>query len=151
LRLVLRGPFSLCVQVRCGLIDLVLMLAALPLEPIKFLGISTILALTQHTTLQEKLIKAGVLDILSEVVRCQQSAQALVDAANAISMLIQNNRHRLAATRADVVSNMLLHLADSNTNLDVIGTEIVSMLCEDTVCQQLICTSRSGEQLYRIL
>ena len=60
-------------------------------------------------------------------------------------------RHRLAATRVDVISNMLLHLADSNTNLDVIGTEIVSVLCEDTVCQQLICTSRSGEQLYRIL
>jgi len=67
-----------------------MMLTALPLEAIKFRGLSTILALTQHTTLQEKLIKAGVLDILSEVIRSQQSAQALVDAANAISMLIQN-------------------------------------------------------------
>lgn len=137
--------------IEAGLIDLILMLASLPVEQIKSRAISIVLGLTQHTTLQEDLIKEGVLDILNSILKSETEAQPLVDTANAVCMLAENPNHRLAATRAGIVETILLHLADSNDNLNLVGSEIVATLCQDPVCQQLICTSKSGEQLYRIL
>eukprot|EP00040_Diaphanoeca_grandis_P035852 m.226458 g.226458 ORF g.226458 m.226458 type:complete len:932 (+) comp33492_c0_seq2:302-3097(+) len=141
-----------CFQyVHSGLINLVLMLGTLPEEKVKCRAVSIILSLAEKGKLQMMMVKSGVVSVLNAILKGETEEAMLVNAARALLLLCENRNHRLAITRTGIAGVLLLHLTEPLITLNNAGTQIVALLCEDTVCQQLICTAQSGQQLFRLL